>query len=521
MRRLVRLFALLAVTAACLPVGGAAAAPISVTSIASDGPGTLRTAIETANSQAGPDSIQIETTGKIALENKLPLIEGDLAITGPGPESLIVGRDDEGALVRIFEFADGVTGSLTGLTVTDGNSGTGGGILNGSGRLTLTRVAVVGNEAVEESVDAATGTGGGIYSLGPLDLHESVVSENDAVAIDGSSETAAGGGGVFVREKLTIDRSTISGNSVEALGGSGTIEASGGGIYALDDVKIDRSTISGNSVIAEGAGTALATGGGVSGSKGELTSVTITGNSVSAAESFGANLHLPDSPVVRNTLVSDPRGNGESCFGTYVSGGYNLDEDGSCEFGEGSDLAAVIAGLGPLADNGGPTPTHALLAGSIAIDRGNSFGATTDQRGFPRPSDFPAISNKEGGDGSDIGAFELQAPAASSGGVVPILVQLLAADRQRPNTRIVSGPARVGFKRLAKFRFASTEPQSRFQCKVDRAPWRGCRNPFKRKVSAAGGNGKKHVFKVRAIDRFGNVDPSPARFGWRVKKVGD
>ena len=65
--------------------------------------------------------------------------------------------------------------------------------------------------------------------------------------------------------------------------------------------------------------------------------------------------------------------------------------------------------LGPLQDNGGPTFTHALLSGSPAIDQGkNLSGAASDQRGFSRLVDFPAIANATGGDGSDIGAFEFQ-----------------------------------------------------------------------------------------------------------------
>jgi large repetitive protein len=511
MRRLVRLLTLLVLASACLSATAPAASAIPVTSTASDGPGTLRTAIEIANSQAGPDAIEIEATGKIGLENKLPQIEGDLAITGPGPESLTVGRASGGGLFRIFEFASGVTGSLTGLTVTEGSASAGAGILNGSGSLALTRVAVVGNEAADEGGTTVSADGGGIRSTGPLTLRESVVSDNHVIASEGTMEVAAGGGGILSFGKLTIDRSTISDNIVEALGDAGETYALGGGIYAIGEVKIERSTISGNSVIAAGAGTTQATGGGIAGNKGELTSLTVTLNSAVATEVLGANLYLPDNPIVRNTLVSEPVGNAESCSGTFASGGYNLDEDGSCGFGQGSDLVGVAAGLDPaLKDNGGPTPTHALLPGSIAIDRGNAFGGAIDQRGLPRPSDFPAIGNKEGGDGSDIGSFELQVPPPG-----PILVSAVPADRAAPNTRIVSGPPRAGFKRLAKFRFNSTESQSRFQCKVDRGKWRGCRSPFKRTVSA----GRKHLFKVRAIDRFGNVDPTPARFGWRVKAL--
>ncbi|HVD41453.1 MAG TPA: choice-of-anchor Q domain-containing protein [Solirubrobacterales bacterium] len=513
MRRLIRLLGLLAVAAACLPDAAAAAAPIPVTSLGSDGPGTLRTAIDVANAQAGPDSIEIEVTGKIPLENKLPQIEGDLAIAGPGPESLTVGRAPLGAMFRIFEFDNGVTGTLTGLTVTEGNSGAGGGILNKSGSLTLTRVAVVANESVEELGETPTGSGGGVHSIGPLTLRESVVSENRAVSIDGSVETAAGGGGIYAFGKLTIDRSTISGNVVEALGETGSVFAVGGGIDAMGEATIERSTISGNSILADGAGTTSADGGGIAGNKAELTSLTITGNSASAAEVFAANLYLADSQAVRNTLISNPEGDAESCFGTLVSGGFNLDEDGSCGFTKSSDLVEVVAGLDPmLRDNGGPTPTHALLENSIAIDRGNSFGSGVDQRGLHRPSDFPEISNKEGGDGSDVGAFELQAPPAPS--VEPARVTEVAADTTPPNTRIVRGPARLGFKRLAKFRFAASEPQSSFQCKLDKKKWRACPNPFKRSVKPG-----RHLFKVRAIDRFGNVDQTPARFGWRVRPL--
>ena len=62
--------------------------------------------------------------------------------------------------------------------------------------------------------------------------------------------------------------------------------------------------------------------------------------------------------------------------------------------------------LGPLADLGGPTPTHALRFDSPALDAGHSGGLTTDQRGLPRPIDEPNTSNADGGDGSDIGAYE-------------------------------------------------------------------------------------------------------------------
>jgi hypothetical protein len=277
------------------------------------------------------------------------------------------------------------------------------------------------------------------------------------------------------------------------------------------------STISGNSARAEDGGTLTrAEGGGVDAHGGSIEGSTLTGNSAtSSGEAYGANVDSFFTTAFRDSIVSRPLGDAESCDGTteIVSGGFNLDEDGSCGLAKSSDLAGVAAGLDPvLADNGGPTPTHALLTGSIAIDRGNSFGASTDQRGLPRPSDFPSISNKEGGDGSDIGAFELQVP--SSGAPNPILVSAERGDTTPPRTRIVSGPARVGYERGAKFRFVSSEGQSTFQCKLDKRRWKRCRSPYK--VSVRPG---KHLLKVRAIDRFGNADATPARFSWRVKPL--
>jgi hypothetical protein len=86
--------------------------------------------------------------------------------------------------------------------------------------------------------------------------------------------------------------------------------------------------------------------------------------------------------------------------------------------------------LGPLQNNGGTTPTHALLFGSPALDKGFSFGFTTDQRGFLRPVDLPDTTypNAVGGDGADIGAFEAQtAPAAPTAATVSVSGRVVTA----------------------------------------------------------------------------------------------
>jgi Ca2+-binding RTX toxin-like protein len=130
--------------------------------------------------------------------------------------------------------------------------------------------------------------------------------------------------------------------------------------------------------------------------------------------------------TVQNSLIADSA-LGPNCHlesSAIVSSGFNLVDDDSCAgVGAPTDLIGVDPALGALAPNGGPTATMALPATSPAVDNGSSAGLTGgDQRGLDRPSDFPLIPNVAGGDGSDIGAYELQAvPDTCMGRVVTIL----------------------------------------------------------------------------------------------------
>ncbi len=138
-----------------------------------------------------------------------------------------------------------------------------------------------------------------------------------------------------------------------------------------------------------------------------MSNSTLSGNN---APEGGAILNSRGVSTLKNTIVATSPSGG-SCYGPITDGGYNLDSGTSCGFGTPNSISGVDPMLGPLAFNGGPTKTHALLEGSPAIDKGNNsvVGATTDQRGETRPSNFVGIPNT--GDGSDIGAFELQAPS--------------------------------------------------------------------------------------------------------------
>jgi hypothetical protein len=527
MSRLVRLLGVLLLATFCLPVASAAALSFPVTSTAdTTAKGTLRASIEEANLNfLEADSIPIEVGGTIELESALPIITGPVTVTGPGAASLTVERTGS-APFRIF-YVGGVDATFSGLTVSGGKDVYGAAFFNEEGTLTLNRVAITGNEAFKEGTGSTLTTGGAIRSYGPLTVRDSVVSGNSAVARGSGSITLASGAGIEAYEVTTIERSTISDNHVEAFAEEGgeSVAEGGGLLLPGPPAKIVESTIGGNSAHAyEGNPSAIVRGGGLYAFRALITGSTIAGNAAEAEDNGlassarGADLYTTEGVTAGNTIVADPLGGIESCatgpLGEFTSAGFNLDEDGSCGFGKSSDLSGVIAGLEPLADNGGATPTQALRPDSPAVDRGTSFGLTVDQRGLPRPSDFGSVSNAEGGDGSDIGAFELQLPATKSGLPSPAVVTELLTDRKPPQTRIVSAPPRVTYKTKAKFRFASSEAQSRFQCKLDRKKWHGCVNPFQPSVKPA-----RHLFKVRAIDRFGNVDPTPAQFGWRVKRI--
>jgi hypothetical protein len=190
------------------------------------------------------------------------------------------------------------------------------------------------------------------------------------------------GGGILNSANLTIINCTLTGNSA-SLG-------SGGGIYNASLLAIRNSTLAGNS--ASFSGGALFNGGGTG-----LFNSTLAGNSASIGggiEIFSGQVAPLDTIIAGNTATTS----GPDLSGAITSFGHNLigNASGSSGF-VASDLLNYNPLLGVLQNNGGPTPTMALLPGSPAIDAGDNFNAlATDQRGFPR------IVNGI----IDIGAFE-------------------------------------------------------------------------------------------------------------------
>jgi hypothetical protein len=350
----------------------------------------------------------------------------------------------EGAADPYTIFSVGSAATISGLTVTNGrNTGafaSGGGISN-SGNLTLDRVVVSGN-----SVRGTSGAdGGGVYNgaTAHMVIRDSTISGNVAEAVGAGPVFAEGGGVYFSADggSLSISGSTISGNSVLADTGSCCLASAVGGAIHATDGTITNSTISGNRATANG-GMPEAVGGVSATNFGTLTlqSVTVADNGsafqvrTASSPTDAGGTNIGGSPRLQNVLIADPVG-GPNCEsgpggeGGPTSQGGNFDEDGSCNLEEATDIGGADPLLGPLADNGGPTFTHALLPGSPAIDQGTSGGLTTDQRGSPRPVQIvepidappveppamPTAVNPNGGDGADIGSFERQPAAAVTG----------------------------------------------------------------------------------------------------------
>ena len=409
-----------------------------------DGVLSLREAIATA--QAG-DTIKFATglSGKtITLHLGQLTISKNLTITGLGASRLTVHGNFAS---RVLVITGGAKVRISGLTIAGGNTedeywegtgdGTGGGLRN-SGTLTVTDSTIKGNSAIfgggisnsgrmqlirsqVSGNSAGNGTDGGILNTGTLSLSHSTVSNNDAEE----------SGGIGNYGHLTLTDSTVSDNSAAELGsgggiynGSGSVteitrstisnnyaDVAGGGICNHGTLSLLNSTVSGNRVGFVDFIPSSGTGGGISNSGTlSLSNSTISNNHASdnpqgsggGISRSGGTVRFDQTIVAGNTAGGSNHTAVSDCAGTFTSLGYNLVGAGTgCAHNGPGDRAVTPAivftkVLGPLQDNGGPTQTHALRAGSPASDAGGTQCPTTDQRGVSRPS----------GGACDIGAVE-------------------------------------------------------------------------------------------------------------------
>jgi parallel beta-helix repeat protein len=390
----------------------------------SSGSGSLAQAIADANGDDQANTIEFSPTAfttprTITLggsELELSDTVGLQTITGPAAGVTINGANQS----RVFQVGNGVTATLSGLTLTGGNVGLGksGGGLYNEGTTTVTDCTISGN-----SSSGGGGLGnGGVYNDGKGNM---TVTD---CTISGNSALSAGGGLDNIGSaNMILTDCTISGNWT----GVG-----GGGLANTDTANLTLTgcTISGNLASSRGGGLYNTVTGNLT-----LTGCTVSGNS---AYGYGAldndaKVTLTDTIIAGNSSRTGTDGIGG---GGTVSGSYNLlGTGGSGGLTSGVDHNIVLTslsslGLAPLGSYGGPTQTMALLPGSAAIGMGTAVsGVTTDQRGLPLDSPDP-----------DIGAFQSQgftltvlggtpqSALINTAFAVPLRVKLTANDPLEP-----------------------------------------------------------------------------------------
>jgi CSLREA domain-containing protein len=302
--------------------------------------------------------------------------------------------------------------------ISNTDSNTGGGIVNVTGTVTLVQSGISGN-------NSAGGDGAGLYNTGTASIVTSTITNNTATggpSHDGnggglynsmgtmtltgatlSGNTASSGGGIYNRAAATLTNSTVSQN---------TVTHTGGGIYSDgvgSQLTLNSSTVSTNtapfgggayngSVMAVTNSTIVSNTGGYGAGINNIGTLSVQSSTFVDNANFALGNQYSGSAVLTDTILANGVSN---CAGLMIaSGGYNLEDADTCEFTQTTDIVNTNPQLGPLADNGGPTQTMALLPGSPAIDHGGTAAngcPATDQRGISRPQ----------GPACDIGAFEV------------------------------------------------------------------------------------------------------------------
>jgi CSLREA domain-containing protein len=379
-----------------VPRAGAATFTVTKTTDSADGvcdaDCSLREAITAANTAVGPDTIvlpagtydvTVSAPGDEEANAEGDLdITGDTTIIGAGMSSTII--DGNGRVIQeriITMLTGGAAVSISGVTLRNGQNPSGNGGIYSAGSLTLTDVRITENTGY---------SGAGLTVVGPaLTMQESVVSDNTSTGVGG----LGGGMQIVASTVATLTNVTVSGNTAKSDGGGMYLDPYDGGSVTLTNV-----TVSGNSSDTYGGGIAHYDDA-VS-----LNNVTITGNrATNSTPGFGkgGGIYSDGTFAARNTIIAGNTANqgAPDCWmvDPAASGGHNLVRDtADCPgFTGPGDLTGVDPLLGSLADNGGPTQTHALLPGSPAIDAGGTDCTASDQRGVPRTGTC------------DMGAYEL------------------------------------------------------------------------------------------------------------------
>ncbi len=375
-----------------------------------------------ANGAGGEDTLNISNA--IFRDNRADVGGGIHAVLGTLNISDTTLTGNEATNVTLLQGGGGLSleqtdTTLERVTITNNSAGNTGGGINSFARAGSALAGDSNLTIIDSNISNNTaGRAGGIASITrtasadtSLTISGSTISDNTALSVEAGGIRADGA-------VVTILNSLLSGNTANN-------GRDGGAIFtANSELVIENSTLSGNSTLSDsGAIHAVSDANLVSGSNTgqsttDIVSSTIAFNS-DAAGTVTAEARAATSSTIRfsNSIFSDNADSNLNAFGAgqaaIISEGFNISDDATGNLNATGDQPNTDPLLEALADNGGPTQTHGLQTGSPAIDVGNST-LPTDQRGLTRPFDDPTVANATGGNGSDIGAFEVVLPETPS-----------------------------------------------------------------------------------------------------------
>lgn len=389
------------------------AATLAVDSCADDGSaGTLRNVVAVAASGDTVDLRQLACSTITLTQGEIAIAQDDLTLSGPGAANLrISGGGASGVL------AHRGTGTLTidGLALADGRSSGAGGCVYSAGSVSAHAISVTGCTTDPQLYQS----GGGLYVKRDVEAVDSTISGNYGYH----------GGGIWTRGDLTLTSTTVADNA----------GFMGGGIWTHgDNLALTGSTISGNHAGFNSGGLLAYSDSGTGAGTATITNSTLSGN---VSDDFMGGAYVANMVVrLSNSTVAFNR-SARGCSGLQVGGRYtfaaymdssllsnNAPTNGvGCDFwfpnfdvAGSHNLVVTSNGTLPpdtirtdplllqLADNGGPTRTHAPTPGSVAMDAGsNPLGLASDQRG----EGYARVH----GSAADIGAFELQQASGAPG----------------------------------------------------------------------------------------------------------
>jgi predicted outer membrane repeat protein len=370
----------------------------------SSGRVTLRAAIQETNALPGPDVIELGVgTYVLTLGGVLEdfAVSGDLdirdtlTIRGKGVGQTIIDASGLPAAQRdrIFQVMAGASLTLQGVTLIGGSvlGSEDGGAIRNAGTLNLQDVSIINNASQDDA--------GALFNTGVATIHRTTFENNTSLS---------NGGAIRNTGTLTITNSTIANNTSARNGGG--LQNIVGATATLEGV-----TISGNRATS-GNGGGISNDGTI-----RLINTTIASNQSLASRGPGAGIANMGTATIGNTILADNSFTNttlDDAGGTFVSLGGNIVRTLGSALGFGAlDQLNANPNLQPLGNYGGPTQTHAILLGSIAIDRGLnanvSATTTTDQRGAPRFLDGPSVGNAVDVGAVEFGAFFVNTTADS------------------------------------------------------------------------------------------------------------